>query len=179
MWAGEEEIGTILCAERWCCLSSLLGYWAQSWTGRHSDSIPAWWHSFCRPRKDDGLSQPHLVLIQQLSGIWTQDPRTPSPPPEPLSQHQANCNSLTISYLFLYAHHGSLNLSFLEILSLFCFGLHRRCCCCCSFRKLKWQQQKLHWKHRIDIHLFQQRLGPNRPWCLPQCVRTFQKRKHN
>ena len=35
---GEEEIGTILCAEHWCCLSSLLGYWAQSWTGRHSDT---------------------------------------------------------------------------------------------------------------------------------------------
>ena len=34
-----EEIGTILCAERWCCLSSLLGYWAQSWTGRHSDTV--------------------------------------------------------------------------------------------------------------------------------------------
>ena len=29
---------TILCAERWCCLRSLLGYWAQSWTGRHSDT---------------------------------------------------------------------------------------------------------------------------------------------
>ena len=35
----EEDIGTILCAERWCCLSSLLGYWAQSWTGRHSDTV--------------------------------------------------------------------------------------------------------------------------------------------
>ena len=32
------SIVTILCAERWCCLSSLLGYWAQSWTGRHSDT---------------------------------------------------------------------------------------------------------------------------------------------
>ena len=35
----EEEIGTILCAERWCCLSSLLGYWAQSWMGHHSDTV--------------------------------------------------------------------------------------------------------------------------------------------
>ena len=35
----EEEIGTILCAECWCCLSSLLGYWAQSWMGRHSDTV--------------------------------------------------------------------------------------------------------------------------------------------
>ena len=35
----EEEIGTILCAERWCCLSSLLGYGAQSWTGRHPDTV--------------------------------------------------------------------------------------------------------------------------------------------
>ena len=39
MLGGEEEIGTILCAERWCCPSSLLGYWAQSWTGRHSDTV--------------------------------------------------------------------------------------------------------------------------------------------
>ena len=35
----EEEIGTILCAERCCCFSSLLGCWAQSWTGRHSDTV--------------------------------------------------------------------------------------------------------------------------------------------
>ena len=34
----EEDIGTVLFAERWCCLSSLLGYWTQSWTGRHSDT---------------------------------------------------------------------------------------------------------------------------------------------
>ena len=33
------SIGTILCAECWCCLSNLLGYWAQSWTGRHSDTV--------------------------------------------------------------------------------------------------------------------------------------------
>ena len=32
------SIGTILCAERWCCLISLLGYWTQSRTGRHSDT---------------------------------------------------------------------------------------------------------------------------------------------
>ena len=32
-------IGTIHCAERWCCFSSLLGYWAQSWMGRHSDTL--------------------------------------------------------------------------------------------------------------------------------------------
>ena len=35
----QEEIGTILCAECWCCLNSLLGYWAQSSTGRHSDTV--------------------------------------------------------------------------------------------------------------------------------------------
>jgi len=29
------SIGTKLDAERWCCHSSLLGYWAQSRTGRH------------------------------------------------------------------------------------------------------------------------------------------------
>ena len=51
--------------------------------------IPACWHSFCRPQKDDRQSQPHLVLIQQPSGILTQDPRIPSPPLWPLSQHQA------------------------------------------------------------------------------------------
>ena len=34
----EFTTGTKLCAERWCCLSSLLGYWTQSWTGRHSDT---------------------------------------------------------------------------------------------------------------------------------------------
>ena len=36
---GGEEIGTILCAERWCCSSSLLGYWAHSWMGHHSDTV--------------------------------------------------------------------------------------------------------------------------------------------
>ena len=35
----DPSIGTILCAGRWCCLSSLLDYWAQSWTGRHSDTV--------------------------------------------------------------------------------------------------------------------------------------------
>ena len=34
---GYPSIGTILCAECWCCLSSLLGWWAQSWMGHHSD----------------------------------------------------------------------------------------------------------------------------------------------
>ena len=51
--------------------------------------IPASWHSFCRPQKDDRQSQPHVELIQQLSRIRTQDPGIPSPPPERLSQHQA------------------------------------------------------------------------------------------
>ena len=45
--------GTILCAERWCCLSSLLGYWAQSWTGHHSQHRILEWLN--RPSK--------LVLI--------------------------------------------------------------------------------------------------------------------
>ena len=85
-----------ICAENWCCCSSLLGYWAQSWMGHHSDTgysngsiIPASWYSFCQPQKDDRLSQPHLILIQKPSGIWTQDLRIPSPPPQQLSQHQA------------------------------------------------------------------------------------------
>ena len=34
----QEDIGTILFAERWCRLGSLLGSWAQSWTCRHSDT---------------------------------------------------------------------------------------------------------------------------------------------
>ena len=33
------SIGTILCTERRCCRSSFLGYWAQSLTGRHSDTV--------------------------------------------------------------------------------------------------------------------------------------------
>uniref|UniRef100_A0A8C4Q2C8 Armadillo like helical domain containing 3 n=1 Tax=Eptatretus burgeri TaxID=7764 RepID=A0A8C4Q2C8_EPTBU len=58
-----------LWAERWCCLSSLLGYWAESWTGRHSDTAyqQAGTH-FCRPWKD-GRQSTHPVLIQQPSGI--------------------------------------------------------------------------------------------------------------
>ena len=31
--------------------------------------IPASWHSFCRPQKDDRQSQPHVVLIQQPRGV--------------------------------------------------------------------------------------------------------------
>ena len=80
-----QSLGTILYAERWCCRSSLLGYWAQSWMGHHSDTgysngsiNPASWHSFCWPRKDDRRSQPHLVLFQRLSVILTQDLRIPS-----------------------------------------------------------------------------------------------------
>ena len=44
---------------------------------------------FCWPRKGDRQSQPHLVLIQQSRGIWTQDQKIPKPPPLQLSQHQA------------------------------------------------------------------------------------------
>ena len=43
--------------------------------------IPASWCSFCQPRKDDRLSQPHLVLIQRSSRILTRDPRIQSPRP--------------------------------------------------------------------------------------------------
>jgi len=56
-------IGTILCAERRCYQSSLLGHWAQSWMGRHSDAgclngliIPASSYSFWWPRKDESNS---------------------------------------------------------------------------------------------------------------------------
>ena len=41
------------------------------------------------PRKDDGLSQPHLVLIQQQTGLKLRNPGIPSQPPDPPSQHQA------------------------------------------------------------------------------------------
>ena len=37
---------------RWCCAPILVH-----------------WYSFCQPQKDDRLSQPHLVLIQQLMGL--------------------------------------------------------------------------------------------------------------
>ena len=47
------------------------------------------WYSFRRPRKDDRLNQPHLVLIQYLTGAQTQGPKILSQPPSPLSQHQA------------------------------------------------------------------------------------------
>ena len=58
------EIGTILFAECWCCLSSLLSYWVQSWTGRHyKRRIPASWHSFCPTRKDDMRSVHPLTDI--------------------------------------------------------------------------------------------------------------------
>ena len=67
-WIGptiHPSIGTILCIEHWCLQSSVMGYWAQSWTSRHSDAgysngsiIPASWYSFCQPQKDDRLSQP-------------------------------------------------------------------------------------------------------------------------
>ena len=83
-----KSIGTILCTERQCCQSSLLGYRAQSWMGHQSDAgysngsiIPAKWYSFCRPRKDDRLRQPHLVLIQRSTGASTQDPKILSQPP--------------------------------------------------------------------------------------------------
>ena len=73
-WANVKDekgssIGTILCTERRCCQSSLLGYYAQSWMVSHSDTgfsndsiIPASWYSFFWPWKDDTLSKSHLVL---------------------------------------------------------------------------------------------------------------------
>ena len=82
-----HPFGLILCAEHKYCWSSLLSYWAQSWTGHHSNIeylngsiIPASWYSFCQPQKDDRLSQPPLVLIQQPSRIWTQEPGIPWDP---------------------------------------------------------------------------------------------------
>ena len=65
------SIGTILCAERWCCLISVLDYWAQSWTGGHSDTRYqlAGTH-FADIGRMTGC-QPHLVLIQQPSKMRT------------------------------------------------------------------------------------------------------------
>ena len=33
------SIGTVLCAEHWCCRSSFLGDWAQFWMGHRSDTV--------------------------------------------------------------------------------------------------------------------------------------------
>ena len=64
-----HSIGTILCGERWCCLSSLLRYWAQSWMGRHSDTgYQQAGTQFADPGRMIG-SVNHLILIQQLRVI--------------------------------------------------------------------------------------------------------------
>ena len=83
-WTDYHPLGPYS-TEHQCCHSSLLGYWAQSWTRHHSNTaysngsiILASWYSFFWPQKYDRLSQPHLVLIQQPSRIWTQEPRIPS-----------------------------------------------------------------------------------------------------
>ena len=38
---------------------------------------PVQWYSFHQPQKNDRLSQPHLVLIQQSAGAQIQDPKLP------------------------------------------------------------------------------------------------------
>ena len=43
--------------------------------------IPASWHSYCRPQKDDRQSQPHLVLFQQPDGILNSGPPITNAPP--------------------------------------------------------------------------------------------------
>ena len=57
--SGGEEIGTIQCAEHWCCLSNLLGYWTQSWMGNHSNTVyqPAGTH-FADLRRMTGQVNP-------------------------------------------------------------------------------------------------------------------------
>ena len=54
------SIGTILCTERRCCRSSFLGYWAQSWTGRHSDA----------GYSNDSIIPSKLLLILPTSEGW-------------------------------------------------------------------------------------------------------------
>jgi len=63
------SIGNLLYTECWCCRSSFLGYWAQPWTGHHSDEgyQQAGTH-FADLRGMTGC-QPHLVSIQQVSRI--------------------------------------------------------------------------------------------------------------
>ena len=64
-----HPLGPYSVQSNWCCLSSLLGYCTQSQTGRHSDTgyQQAGTH-FANLGRMTG-SHPHLVLIQQLSGI--------------------------------------------------------------------------------------------------------------
>uniref|UniRef100_A0A8C4WTG6 Coiled-coil domain-containing protein 51 n=1 Tax=Eptatretus burgeri TaxID=7764 RepID=A0A8C4WTG6_EPTBU len=69
--AYRPSIGTILCAEGWCCLKQspwLLGTILDG--SPLKPRIAACWHSFCQPLKDDRPSQHHLVLIQQLSELF-------------------------------------------------------------------------------------------------------------
>jgi len=67
--AQEEEILTILCAECWCCWSSLLGYWVQSWTGHHSNTVyqQAGTH-FANLRRMTGRM--FAISLQLWSNIW-------------------------------------------------------------------------------------------------------------
>jgi len=58
--------------------------------------IPAFWHSFCRPWKDDRLNLPYLVLIQQPNRII-------SPATYPWSQHQADVKGCWDGFTKKYA----------------------------------------------------------------------------
>jgi len=59
----------------------------------HQHKIPANWHSFCRPQKGNRQSQHFLVLIQQQSGISTQDPMTQAHHP----YHEVNTRLIHLS----------------------------------------------------------------------------------
>uniref|UniRef100_A0A8C4NA79 Phospholipid phosphatase 6 n=1 Tax=Eptatretus burgeri TaxID=7764 RepID=A0A8C4NA79_EPTBU len=58
------SIGTILCAECWCCLCSLLGYGWVATPTRDTRKLALILPTGRVNRKDDRQSQPHLVLIQ-------------------------------------------------------------------------------------------------------------------
>ena len=54
--------------------SAACGCWLHHWLGRSyaadaASPLPVHWCSFCRPQKDDRLSQPPGVLIQRPTGL--------------------------------------------------------------------------------------------------------------
>ena len=67
---GGEDIGTILCAECWCCLSNLLGYWAQSWTGRHSDTVHQHAGTHFANHVWCGVRQEGVIPCRMVPSMW-------------------------------------------------------------------------------------------------------------
>uniref|UniRef100_A0A8C4NIG2 Uncharacterized protein n=1 Tax=Eptatretus burgeri TaxID=7764 RepID=A0A8C4NIG2_EPTBU len=57
-----EVIAVCWLYEHWCCLSSLLGYWTQSWTGRHSATVYQHASPAARPLMGTQLSDTGLDI---------------------------------------------------------------------------------------------------------------------